>query len=78
MSSSCSTYLCIYCLILVCALTRDQTPNLAILGWPSQGPELFLLNRIYQTLEISSCESLWVVNFPICVCLKMFLSYPHS
>ena len=28
----CSTYLCIHCLILVCALSRDQTHNPSILG----------------------------------------------
>ena len=28
----CSTYLCIHWLILVCALTRDQTHNLGVLG----------------------------------------------
>ena len=28
----CSTYLCIHWLIPVCALTRDQTLNLGVLG----------------------------------------------
>ena len=31
----CSTYLCIHSLILVCALTGDQTHNLGALGWCS-------------------------------------------
>ena len=31
----CFTYLCIHWLILVCALTGDQTCNLAISGWCS-------------------------------------------
>lgn len=31
----CSTYLCIYWLFLVCALTRDWTSNLGLLGWRS-------------------------------------------
>ena len=32
-SICCSTYLCIHWLILVCALSRDQIPNLSVLGW---------------------------------------------
>ena len=36
----CSTYLCIHWLILVCALTGDQTHNLGVLGTMLQPTEL--------------------------------------
>ena len=34
-SICCSAYLCIHCLLLLCALTRDRTHNLGIWGWRS-------------------------------------------
>ena len=54
-SICCSTYLCIYWLILVCALTRDQTHNLGISGQcskttelPGQGPSQSILNKAFR------------------------------
>ena len=53
----CSTYLCIHWLILICALTGDQTHNLRILGWtqptelPAKGLDL-LLKRIRENNDI--------------------------
>ena len=32
----CSTYLCIHWLLLICALTRDQTHNPGVSGWRSK------------------------------------------
>ena len=49
-SICCSTYLCIYWLILVCALTGDSTRNLDVLGRHSNqlsypASQLFILNQ---------------------------------
>ena len=66
-SICCSTYLCLYWLILVCALTRDQTHNLGVsrqcsnqLSYPARA-ELFLhdLPTSHSTPTAESRESKW-------------------